>query len=323
MTPPNPPVRIALFGLLSAVIATAAPAAAQQRVGVNSAVNTEATGIPPNAPPRRLVVGQPVIFDEHITTDRAGQTQILFVDESSMSIGPNSDLVIDRFVYSPAAGAGGMTANLVRGVFRYIGGKLSKQPNAVAMTTPAATIGIRGAVLLIDVTREGRVEVIFEYGKGITVTGRNGVAQTITRPGYEVVVAGPGASPSAPFPAPPGITAGILLALDGRPGAHGGAGVIPTDVTVVESGLPRVISANIPASIAAAAATLPPPRTPPLVAPTTVLDRLQVNTAAAQGVEAVPVSPPADVPPGVRLLGGSLGQFVTMPESSLAGRRAP
>jgi hypothetical protein len=284
MTFPKLSARVALFGLLAAALAAAAPAAAQQRVGVNSAVNAEATGIPPNAPPRRLVVGQPIIFDEHVTTDRVGQTQILFVDESSMSIGPNSDLVIDRFVYNPATGAGGMTANLVRGVFRYIGGKLSKQPNAVSLTTPAATIGIRGAVLLIDVTREGRVEVVFEYGKGITVTGRNGVAQTIIRPGYEVVVAGPGASPSPPFPALPGLTASILSALDGRPGAYGGASVIPTDATVVASGLPRDVSADLPVSVAAAEASRPPPPTAPPVVDVTVLqNRTNVNTVATQG----------------------------------------
>ncbi|MGH7040106.1 MAG: FecR family protein, partial [Stellaceae bacterium] len=138
-------MRAVLAAAFLAGIAAAGPAAAQQRVGINSAVNTQATGIPPNAPPRALIIGQPVIFNEHITTNPSGQTQILFVDESTMSIGPRSDLVIDRFVYNPATGTGAMTANLARGIFRYIGGKLSKVPNAVSMTTPAATIGIRGA----------------------------------------------------------------------------------------------------------------------------------------------------------------------------------
>jgi len=40
---------------------------AQERVGVNSAVNPEATGAQPGAQPRRLVIGQDVIFNEHIT----------------------------------------------------------------------------------------------------------------------------------------------------------------------------------------------------------------------------------------------------------------
>ncbi|HJU19890.1 MAG TPA: hypothetical protein VJ770_25845 [Stellaceae bacterium] len=298
--------RTALPLALLVGIGGAGPAAAQQRVGVNGAVNVEATGIPPNAPPRRLVIGQPVIFNEHVTTNRLGQTQILFVDASSMSIGPNSDLVIDQFVYNPSTGTGRMAANLARGIFRYIGGKLSKEPNGVSMTTPAATIGIRGGVLLVDVTPAGRIEVIFEYGGGVTVTGLNGVSQTIIRPGYEVVVAGPGASPSAPFPAPPGTTARLLAALDGRPGANGGATVIPTDVMVVESGLPRTVSANIPVSITAAEANRPPPPTaPPVVTVTTLQNQTEINTVSTQATP-----PGATLPSTPQSLGTLAGSYV-------------
>ena len=58
-----------------------APAGAQQRVGINSAVNPNAMGIPPGGVPRRLVLGQDVVFNERITTEAEGQTQVLFVDE--------------------------------------------------------------------------------------------------------------------------------------------------------------------------------------------------------------------------------------------------
>ena len=48
-------------------------ALAQQRVGVNSAVNPEAMGLPPGGLPRRLVLGQDVVFNERITTQANGQ----------------------------------------------------------------------------------------------------------------------------------------------------------------------------------------------------------------------------------------------------------
>jgi hypothetical protein len=294
MASETPLVRAALLVALSAGIGmagAAGPAAAQPRVGVNSAVNAQATGIPPNAPSRELMIGQPVIFNEHIATNPTGQTQILFIDESTLSVGPNSDLVIDRFVYNPSTGTGKMAANMARGIFRYIGGKLSKQPNAISMTTPAATIGIRGAVVLIDVSPDGRIEVIFEYGRGVTVTGLNGVSRTITRPGYEVIVSGPGASPSAPFPVPPGTTAQILAALDGRLGAHGGASVIPTDATVTRSGIPQEVSGNLPASVTTALSTQPPPPTaPPVVNVTLLQQQFSVNTVAPQGAPLTTVS---------------------------------
>ena len=60
-------------------------------------------------------------------------------------------MVIDQFVYDPNAGTGKLAASLGRGVFRFVGGKLSKQDNAVTMRTPTATIGIRGGVMLVRV----------------------------------------------------------------------------------------------------------------------------------------------------------------------------
>src|SRR5262245_43966733 len=201
-------------------IGSATPAVAQQRVGVNSAVNPDVTGVWPGTPPRRLVLGQDVVFNERITTAAEGQTQVLFVDQSTMTIGPQSDMVIDEFVFDPAAGTGKLAANLTRGLFRFVGGKLSKQDNAVTMRTPAATIGIRGGVSLIKLGAGGKLEVIFVYGKGVTITAAN-VSKTITRPGFEVTVSGVGAALSDPAPAPPGTAAALLAQLDGRAGGTG------------------------------------------------------------------------------------------------------
>ena len=97
------------------------------------------------------MLGQDVVFNERITTEAQGQTQILFVDESTLSVGPNANMVVDQFVYDPNAGTGKLAASLGRGVFRFVGGKLSKQDNAVTMRTPTATIGIRGGVMLVRV----------------------------------------------------------------------------------------------------------------------------------------------------------------------------
>ncbi len=199
---------VLFFGCLGA----SSPALAV-RVGVDSAVNPEATGTPPGAAPQRIVLGQDVLFNERIATTAAGQTQILFVDASTLTVGPNSNMVIDQFVYDPNAGTGKMAASLTRGVFRFVGGALSKGDNAVTFRAPTATIGIRGGVMLIDVNPDcgagiatagcNALQVVFAYGKGVTVTGLDGVSQTVTRPGFQVTVAGPGAAPSSPAPAPP------------------------------------------------------------------------------------------------------------------------
>jgi trimeric autotransporter adhesin len=304
--------RLRTIALVSLLLGTglASPAAfAQQRVGIDSAVNPAAMGIPPGGLPRRLVLGQDVVFNERITTEVEGQTQILFVDESTLSVGPNANMVIDRFVYDPNSGTGKLAASLTRGIFRFVGGKLSKQDNAVTMRTPTATIGIRGGVMLVNLRPEcaasasglgtascNALEVIFVYGNGVTVTGLNGVSQTITRPGFEVTVSGPGASPSDPAPAPPGAAAALLAQLDGRAGGNGGAPIVPTEVMVTNSGIANAISSNIAASIQAANQSQPQRTQPAQIS--TAVQQIQTNlqVAANQGLAAFPPPPPIVTP---------------------------
>jgi len=97
------------------LLLVAATANAQQRVGVNAAVNADATGTIPNGASRRLVIGENVVFNERIQTTTAGQTQVLFLDQSTMTVGPNSDITIDQFVYNPAAGTGTMALSASKG----------------------------------------------------------------------------------------------------------------------------------------------------------------------------------------------------------------
>ena len=135
-------VAVPVFGLILA--ASQSGVAQAERVGVTSAVNPAAAGTPPGATTRQLVVGEDVNFRERVITTDEGQAQILFLDQSTLMIGPNSSVVIDEFVYDPNTSKGNVAATLTQGSFRYIGGKLSKQGNAT-LKTPIATIGIRGS----------------------------------------------------------------------------------------------------------------------------------------------------------------------------------
>ncbi len=182
---------------------------AQQKVGVNSAVNTNANGTPPGGTTRRLVIGQEVVHNEDIKTDGNGQTQILFLDGSSVSVGPNADLLIDDFVYDPATGTGKMTLTAVRGAMRFVGGKLSKQDNAVTLHIGTATIGVRGGVFVADVQPDGKAEGHFVYGQAVTVSGQSGCSHLVYRSGFAVDVRR-GGCPDSPHPAPPGATLAIL-----------------------------------------------------------------------------------------------------------------
>ena len=62
----------AVVALAAALVGMSFPAALAQKVGVNSAVNPDATGTAPSASQRQLLVGQEVVHDERIATVPAG-----------------------------------------------------------------------------------------------------------------------------------------------------------------------------------------------------------------------------------------------------------
>jgi hypothetical protein len=251
----------ALAGLL--LTATVSGLSAQEKVGINSAVNSNAIGNPPGAQPRRLIIGENVVFNEHISTDNVGQTQLLFLDESSMTIGPNSDLTIDQFVYDPKSGTGKLAMSATRGLLRYVGGKLSKQDEAVTLRTSTATLAVRGGAFILYITGNGATQAIFIYGKGLSITGNAGGRVTLIRPGYQSTT-NPGGPPGPAGPEPAGDLAQLLARLDGRSGGNGGAPVIPTDTAVVNSGVPQTISGDLNQSVLQSTqnqgTTSPPPR---------------------------------------------------------------
>jgi FecR protein len=135
-----------IVALASALFA-AAPAAAQQ-VGTATAVNPLSESTPPGGATAPLVVGAHIVHNERVHTTPAGTAQLLFTDKSSMSIAPNTDIVIDEYVYDPNANSGHMLVSLTKGALRFVGGQLSHQGEAT-ITTSAANIGIRGGTVTV------------------------------------------------------------------------------------------------------------------------------------------------------------------------------
>jgi trimeric autotransporter adhesin len=280
-----PLLRTVCTGVL--LLGGASAGLAQERVGVSSAVNQQATATPPGQGARPLIIGQDVVYNERITTTDAGQTQLLFVDQSSMTIGPNSDLTIDQFVYDPRTGTGKLAMSTTRGLLRYVGGKLSKQDEAVTMRTNSATLAVRGGAFLLNQPPGGSLEAVFIYGHGLTVTGTTGASQTVQRPGFAISIAGPGAAPTPPFPVPPGQLAQLVSQLDGRRGASGGARTVPTEQAVAASGVSQTISGNVTASVQQAAAQAPAATAPAAFNVAGAQTNTNVQTAVTSGVDCV------------------------------------
>jgi trimeric autotransporter adhesin len=222
------PRRIAIAAsTIASVLLGLAGLGIAQTVGVTGAVNPNASGTPPGTTVRALGMGSDVVFNERIATEATGQADILFVDRSALTVGPNSDLVIDEFVYSPETGTGKLAASATKGVFRFVGGALSKNPDSVSIKTPAAIVGVRGGVILLAVNPNGAATAYFIYGEEATITSASGHL-SLHRRSWAVDI-GPDGKIGDPHPADPAVLLGLLKQLNGQPGGNGGASPAPTE----------------------------------------------------------------------------------------------
>jgi hypothetical protein len=90
-----------------------------------------------------------VYHNELIETQEASATEIVFLDDTKLALGPNSSLTIDRFVYDPDPALAAFVATATEGVLRFVSGNLPKI--SYAIHTPTATIGVRGTALTVAV----------------------------------------------------------------------------------------------------------------------------------------------------------------------------
>ena len=226
------PGAASLFALLPALLA-AVPAAAE--VGRTTAVVQEARGTPPLQTTRVLVPKLDLFENERIQTDDRGVTQVLLLDGTNLTVGPNSDLVIDRFVYDPDTSAGEFAAELGRGVLRFVGGQISKRGRA-AITTPVAVIGVRGGIAVVEHDEAGGTNAVLLFGSEMTVEGLGPRAETrrVTRPGFSVTVGSDGAV-SNPERLPADRLESVLASLEGSEESDGGAPTRPTRDAVSRS----------------------------------------------------------------------------------------
>lgn len=145
-------------------------------------------GTPPQRATRDLFVNETVVEDETVETPRDAALHLKFADGTSFRLGSQSKAVLDRFVYEPARGRGEMALELGRGSFRFISGRMDK--SRYVLTTPTATIGLRGTDFVVENLADGTTVVTVL--SGAVVLGRNVVVgpdeQGIARGGEPVVV---------------------------------------------------------------------------------------------------------------------------------------
>lgn len=216
------------------------PAVAQE-VGTATAVNPLSDSTRPGANTVALSVGARIVHKERIHTTPSGTVQLAFLDKSTLSIAPNSSILIDEYIYNPGSGSGHMLATLTEGALRFVGGELSHAGEA-SIATPDAAIGIRGGTVTVVHGHNG-THVINQYG---VITIHNGAGTVvISRPGFEVTILNWNTPPGEPVRVSATEIAYYLQLLTSKPGQNGGVPGL-TNVRIGECGVLGLRSNNCP-----------------------------------------------------------------------------
>ena len=127
---------LVLGGLL--VLASTASNAQSTSIGQARDVKPQADGSV--AGPLRP--GSAVHESETLRTGSAGQTNLQFVDDSTLNVGPTAVIKLDKYVYDPNKKTGTIVIDATRGAFRFVTGSQNK--GEVKIKTPYGTLGVRG-----------------------------------------------------------------------------------------------------------------------------------------------------------------------------------
>lgn len=222
----------AMILLLSSV--AGGPAIAQ-RIGITSAVAGDPTGKPPDEIERVLRVGIDVRAGEVVTTGVADRAHLLFLDGTALTISNQAQVTLDRFVYDVDQKLGDLTLSATKGVFRLVGGRISKK-TPITVVTPSATLTIRGGIAMFSVEPTKTVAT-FLFGHEMTMTSQ-GRTQSVTIPGFQVSTSFGQAPRPAVRPSRGSLadSIGRLEAASGRPGSRADGAAMATGFADANSG---------------------------------------------------------------------------------------
>ena len=145
-----------------------------------------------------LITGSKIYFGDSIFTEAASTAQILLMDQTTLTIGESSELVMDEFVYDPQTKIGKFVSSVKIGTVKIITGEISKtNPDNLEIKTPTGSIGARGTEFAV-VTESDTKSTVVLLGPGVNntlgmvpgnlrVTDGN-INIDITQPGFQTVV---------------------------------------------------------------------------------------------------------------------------------------
>ena len=142
--------------------------------------------------------GSKIFFGDTIISKSKSNAQILFLDQTVLTLGEETELTIDEFVYDPNSQDGSFVSTVKTGTVKFITGQISKKnPDNLEVKVPAGTLGARGTefVVLSESNKESTVVLLgpgpnnslgMIPGNLILSDGVSSV--NITNPGFEAMV---------------------------------------------------------------------------------------------------------------------------------------
>ena len=170
----------------------------KQLVGIVGAVSGTA-----KAGTRELKAGDKIYLNETIYAGIDSGTQILLLDQTTFTIGSDSEVVMDTFIYNPATNDGKIVANVKKGSLKIISGLISKKnPDSLTVNVPEGTLGSRGTEFQTIVSNQKTDTLLIGPGKNNTLGLRpgavlvgNNLGQTLLSNPYSVASMVQGSAP--------------------------------------------------------------------------------------------------------------------------------
>ena len=95
--------------------------------------------------------GQHILINDSLQTAADGALGVILQDGTRLSLGPNTQLKVDRFVYQPADSRFALVLQLARGALAYVSGKISQfSPGSATVETPVGILGLRGTEFVVS-----------------------------------------------------------------------------------------------------------------------------------------------------------------------------
>src|SRR6476619_4793072 len=134
------PTLLRFLAILFFVFCTPLGARAELIVGVVSKVIG-----PAQIGAAAAAVSTPVHTNDRLRTGANARLQVTFHDNSSLTLGENANVVIDRFVFDPNKSSASVVLKATQGALRFAGGRIEqmRQKNIV-VNTPNAALAVRG-----------------------------------------------------------------------------------------------------------------------------------------------------------------------------------